>query len=111
MIRDTWRAVLVLVVVTLLLEAAGLRRHGPVTPAAVPVTPAAVPAGAVASWPAAPAWQGSWPPAMPYAGPGPAAGSWPPVASAPPAVETERPLRRVGGAVVDLAEAVIGVLR
>jgi len=129
----------VLVVVTLLLEAAGLRRHGPVTPAAVPVTPAAVPvtpaavpvtpaavpvtpaavpvtpaavpAGAVASWPAAPAWQGSWPPAMPYAGPGPAAGSWPPVASAPPAVETERPLRRVGGAVVDLAEAVIGVLR
>ncbi|NDC26044.1 MAG: hypothetical protein EBZ49_18195, partial [Proteobacteria bacterium] len=103
-IRDTWRAVLVLVVGTLLLEAAGFRRQPPNVATQCQSPPAATP---TASWPAA---GGGWAAAQP----------WPPAAHQPAwtpqpqiivAREATRPLHRVGGAVVELAESVLGVIR
>ena len=94
LVRDTWRAVLV-VVVAVLLRAICAERPAP--PAAAPVAPA---------WqPAAPAWQPApqWAP-MPMA-----PGAWQP-AAAPP-VETPGPIRRVARELVDLSEAVLGVVR
>ena len=83
MARDTWRAVLVLVVGTLLLEAAGLRRR---EPAAAPQPPTVV-----TPWQPMPAWQ---PP--------------PPIVVTS---EPERPLRRVASAVTELLDSAIGVIR
>lgn len=83
MVRDTWRAVLVLIVGTLLLEAAGLRRREP----AAPQTPPTV----ATQWQPQPAWQ---PP--------------PPIVVTS---EPERPLRRVASAVTELFDSAIGVIR
>jgi hypothetical protein len=80
MVRDTWRAVLVLVVGVLLLEAGGLRRQGP-TPS---VETRAMPGQA---------------------------GYSPPVIVNLPQPQPDRPLRRVGEAVVALGDSVIGVFR
>jgi hypothetical protein len=85
-VRDTWRAVLVLVV------AVGHPRQVAAAP-----TPARAP-----PWQPAPVqWQ---PPPV-------ATGAWQPAAAPPPAVETKGPIRRVARELVDLSEAVIGVLR
>lgn len=81
-VRDTWRAVLALVVGTLLLEAAGLRRREPAAPPPQPPTVATQPM---------PAWQ---PP--------------PPIVVTS---EPERPLRRVASAVTELFDSAIGVIR
>lgn len=82
MVRDTWRAVLVLVVGVLLLEAAGLRRR----------EPAAAPPPTVATqWHPMPAWQPQ-----------------PPIVVTS---EPERPLRRVASAVTELFDSAIGVIR
>ncbi len=81
--RDTWRAVLVLVVGTLLLEAAGLRRREPAAPPQPPTV--------ATQWQPMPAWQ---PP--------------PPIVVTS---EPERPLRRVASAVTELFESAIGVIR
>jgi len=82
MVRDTWRAVLVLVVGVLLLEAAGLRRR----------EPAAAPPPTVATqWQPMPAWQPQ-----------------PPIVVTS---EPERPLRRVASAVTELFDSAIGVIR
>jgi len=104
LVYDTWRAVLALVVGILLLEAAGLRNRGDVVVQRQPAPAAMLPA----SWPVA---GGGWPPAQPVAlQPWPPAQHWPAmqanVVQAP-----ERPLHRVGGAVVELAESVLGVVR
>ena len=83
-VRDTWRAVLVVVVAVLLREGFSERP-------AVQATP---------SWPAQPgAWQ-------------PAPGAWQPAPT--PIVVTqpqERPLRRVAAALTELGDSVIGVVR
>lgn len=81
MIRDTWRAVLVLVVGGLLLEAAGLRQQ---PPAPQPVQ-------------AAPQQWGYQPQPAAY-----------PVCANP---EPDRPLRRIGAAVVELGDSMIGAIR
>ena len=83
MARDTWRAVLVLVVGTLLLEAAGLRRREPTAPPQPPTV--------ANQWQPMPAWQ---PP--------------PPIVVTS---EPERPLRRVASAVTELFDSAIGVIR
>lgn len=81
-VRDTWRAVLVLVVGVLLLEAAGLRRR----------EPAAAPPPTVATqWQPMPAWQPQTPIVV--------------------TSEPERPLRRVASAVTELFDSAIGVIR
>lgn len=83
-VRDTWRAVLVVVVAVLL-------RDGFSERPAVQAT---------AAWPAQPgAWQ-------------PAPGAWQP-APAPIVVAQpqERPLRRVAAALTELGDSVIGVVR
>jgi hypothetical protein len=84
MVRDTWQAVLVLVVGTLLLEAAGLRRRGPAEPAAAPPTVAT-------QLQPMPAWQQQTPIVV--------------------TSEPERPLRRVASAVTELFDSAIGVIR
>jgi hypothetical protein len=95
MVRDTWRAVLVLVVGVLLLEAGGLRRQGP-TPS---VETRAMPGQA-----------GYHPPVETRMMPG-YAGYSPPVIVNLPQPQPDRPLRRVGEAVVALGDSVIGVFR
>ena len=91
MIRDTWRAILVLTVGCLLVEASRLDRQVPAVQPAQPAAPA---------WP--PPMQGSW-------GPPPAvATNWQPP---PPIVATERPIRRVARTLVDLADSVLEVIR
>jgi len=87
LVRDTWRAVLA-VVVAVLLRAIFAER------------PAAPPA------PVAPAWQ---PAAVQWAPPPVATGAWQPMPA--PAVEPQGPIRRVARELVDLSEAVIGVVR
>ena len=87
LVRDTWRAVLVVVVVVLLRGVFAER-------------PAAPPA------PVAPAWQ---PAAVQWSPPPVATGAWQPMPA--PAVETQGPIRRVARELVDLSEAVIGVVR
>jgi hypothetical protein len=87
LVRDTWRAVLV-VVVAVLLRAIFAER----------------PAAATA--PVAPAWQ---PAAVQWAPPPVATGAWHPMPA--PAVETQGPIRRVAREFVDLSEAVLGVVR
>lgn len=86
-VRDTWRAVLIVVVVVLLREVLAER-------------PAATPTVATSGWhQPAPAWQ---PPTV--------ATNWPVqqiVVEQPQA----RPLRRIGEAFVDLGDAVIGAVR
>lgn len=87
MIRDIVRAVLVLVVLAVSLELLQIHReaatHLPVAAGGPQVQ--ADPRG----WqPAPPAWQPAYAPAPP-----------------------ERPLRRVAGSVVDLADSVLGVIR
>lgn len=83
MVRDTWRAVLVVVVACLLREVFAERTATP---------PPSVATQAVV----APAWQPVPQPAWPA-----------PV----PAAEPPRPLRRVGEAFVELADSVIGVVK
>jgi hypothetical protein len=87
LVRDTWRAVLVVVVVVLLRAIFAER-------------PAAPPA------PVAPAWQ---PAAVQWAPPPVATGAWQPMPA--PVVETQGPIRRVAREFVDLSEAVLGVVR
>ena len=89
LVRDTWRAVLVVVVVVLLRAIFAER-------------PAAPPA------PVAPAWQ---PAAVQWAPPPVATGAWQPMPTPAPAMETQGPIRRVAREFVDLSEAVIGVVR
>ena len=81
-VRDTWRAVLALVVGTLLLEAAGLRRREPAAPP---------PPTVATQWQPMPAWQPQ-----------------PPIVVTS---EPERPLRRVASAVTELFDSAIGVIR
>jgi hypothetical protein len=85
-VRDTWRAVLVLVVAVLL--------RGIVAEEPAPASP--------------PTWQ---PAPIQWQPPPVATGAWQPAAAPPPAVETKGPIRRVARELVDLSEAVIGVLR
>jgi hypothetical protein len=90
-IHDTWRAVLVVAVAVLLREVLAGRPVAPAAPAA---------------WQQpAPAWQ----PAQPWPTPPVATGAWQPVPA--PAVETRGPIRRVARELVDLSEAVLGVVR
>ena len=81
MVRDTWRAVLILVVGVLLLEAAGLRGR----------TPAAV---------APPQVETRWVQPQPQ-----------PIVIHQPQPQPERPLRRVAAAVTEFGDSVIGVFR
>lgn len=81
-IRDTWRAVLVLAVGTMLLEAAGLRRHPPAVATTAPVYHAAPPMVA---------------PVVIHQ-------------QAPPP-QPDRPLRRVAAAVMEVGDSMIGVFR
>lgn len=90
-VRDTWRAVLVLVVAVLL---RGIVAEEPAAPAPAPQP--------VQQWAAPPA---QWMP------PPVATGAWQPLHPQPPAVETRGPIRQVAREVVDLSEAVIGVFR
>lgn len=83
-VRDTWRAVLVVVVAVLL---RGVFAERPAAPAA-------------------PAWQ---PAAVQWTPPPVATGAWQPAPA--PAVETRGPIRRVAREIVDLSEAVLGVIR
>lgn len=87
MIRDTWRAVLVVVVAVLLREVFAGRPAPP----------------AVATQWVPPAVASQWVPQHPVAN------QW--VQQPPATAQPERPLRRVGGAVLELAESVIGVVR
>jgi hypothetical protein len=87
--RDTWRAVLVVGVVVLLRDVLAER----------PAAPAA---------PVAPAWQ---PAAVQWTPPPVATGAWQPVPQAAPPVETKGPIRRVAREIIDLSEAVLGVVR
>jgi hypothetical protein len=87
LVRDTWRAVLVVVVAVLLRGVFAER-------------PAAPPA------PVAPAWQ---PAAVQWSPPTVATGGWQPMPAQ--AVETQGPIRRVARELVDLSEAVLGVVR
>ena len=87
LVRDTWRAVLVVVVAVLLRVVFAER-------------PAAPPA------PVAPAWQ---PAAVQLAPPPVATGAWQPMPA--PAVETQGPIRRVAREFVELSEAVLGVVK
>lgn len=93
--RDTWRAVLVLVVGFLLLEAAGLRRQGP-----TPSVETHVASGGT----------GYHPPVETHVASG-HAGYHTPVIVNLPQPQADRPLRRVGEAVVALGDSVIGVFR
>lgn len=79
--RDTWRAVLVLVVGVLLLEAAGLRRQEPA--------------------PAPPTVTTNWQPAPPYM----------PTPVVIQQQQPERPLRRVASAIMEFGDSLIGVVR
>lgn len=81
-VRDTWRAVLALIVGVLLLEAAGLRRQEPAP------TPTPTPAVATA------------PPYVPT-----------PFVIQQQQPQPERPLRRVASAVMEFGDSVIGVFR
>jgi hypothetical protein len=81
LVRDTWRAVLVVVVVVLL---RGIFAEKPATHAWQP---------AAAQWTPPPVATGAWQP-MPH-----------------PPVETKGPIRRVARELVDLSEAVLGVVR
>jgi hypothetical protein len=80
-VRDTWRAVLVLIVGVLLLEAAGLRRQEPAAPPSV-VT--------------------NWQPAPPYV---------PTPMVIQQQQQPERPLRRVASAIMEFGDSLIGVVR
>lgn len=86
MVRDTWRAVLVLVVGVILVEVCQ-RPPAPTVATSQPMQPA---------WPAMqpmpPAWQ-------------PVPAPW------PQATVQERPLRRVASALTELGDSVIGVVR
>jgi hypothetical protein len=99
MIRDTYRAILALVVGLVLVERGKPGAWMPLAGPQAAVQPASLsqhPAAAPAAWgpPSPPAWQ-------------PVPAPW--VVTATPA--PERPLVRFGGAVVELAESVLGVVR
>lgn len=83
MVRDTWRAVLVVIVAVLLREVFAER---PATAPAPPTVPTNVQFQAMQAWPQPqpPAWQ---------------------------PVEPDRPLRRVAAALTELGDSVIGVVR
>ena len=92
MIRDTWRAVLVVVTAALLREIALLPR---------PAVPAATPAVTTSWQPQAPAVVTGWQPQYQQ--------QWAamPVVEPPP----QGPIRRVARSVVDLAESMLEVVR
>lgn len=93
MIRDTWRAVLVVVTAALLREIVLLPR--PAVPAATPAVATnwqAPPPTVATGWQQAP-WQH------------PAVATWPPAGQQP------GPIRRVAKSFVDLADTVIEVIR
>jgi hypothetical protein len=81
MVRDTWRAVLVVVTVVLLREVLAER-----PPAAPPAVTTVWQPQAQAAWQQPPAWQ-------------------------PEAQQPDRPLRRVAAALTELGDSVIGVVR
>lgn len=90
LIRDTWRAVLVVVGGSLLLEVHGLQRQ---RPAPAPTPPPAVTTPTVTTY-------GGYPPA------------WQPqIIVQPQPQPPERPLRRVAQAVMELGDSMIGVVR
>lgn len=80
-VRDTWRAVLVLIVGILLLEASSLRRQAPA------------------------------PPTVATAPPPPYMATPMPIVIHQPAPQPERPFRRVASAVMEVGDSVIGVFR
>lgn len=82
LVRDTWRSVLIVVVVVLLREVFAER------PAAVPTVATGWQTQPQAAWVPAPAWQPAPQPAAP-----------------------DRPLRRVAAALTELGDSVIGVVR
>lgn len=84
LVRDTWRAVLVVVVTIVLRE---VLADKPVPPQPVAAT---------------------MPPAPYMAMPAPA---WQPVPVPPPVPEHPKPLRRIGSAVVELGDSLIGAIR
>ena len=81
-VRDTWRAVLVVAVAIVLREVLADRPVPPQPVAAMPAPFMAMPA---------PAWQPLPPP--------------------PPVPEHPKPLRRIGSAVVELGDSLIGAIR
>lgn len=90
MVRDTWRAVLVLVVGVILIEVCQ-RPPAPPVATSQPMQPA---------WPAMQAMPHAWQPV-------PVQAPWPQsMAHAP-----EQPLRRVASALTELGDSVIGVVR
>jgi hypothetical protein len=89
-VRDTWRAVLVVGVVVLLRDVLAERPAAPAAPVV------------------APAWQ---PAAVQWSPPPVATGAWQPMPQAAPPVETKGPIRRVAREIIDLSEAVLGVVR
>jgi hypothetical protein len=107
MIRDTYRAILALAVGLVLVERV---KPGAWMPLAGP-SPAVQPASLTQHQPAvqaawgpqgAPAWQ---PAAAPFVVTAPPMQAW------QPAPNPERPLARFGGALVELADSVLGVVR
>jgi hypothetical protein len=82
-VRDTWRAVLILVVGAVLLEAASLRQPPPSVATQAPPPPPSVATG--------------WHPQ--------------PIVIQQPASPPERPIRRVASAVMEMGDSVIGVFR
>lgn len=88
-VRDTWRAVLVVVVAIVLREVLADRPVPPQPVAATPTPFMAMPAPYMATPTAAPA--PAWQPA--------------------PAPDNPKPLRRIGSAVVELGDSLIGAIR
>lgn len=85
--RDTWRAVLVVVVAALLREVFA-ERPVPPAPAVPPPVATQMQFQPMPAWPQPPAWPPAWQPAEP-----------------------DRPLRRVAAALTELGDSVIGVVR
>ena len=92
LVRDTWRAVLVVVVVIVLREVLA-DRPAPSQPVATPTPP--------------PTMQ-----MMPLPGPAPQWQPAPPGYGNPyPEQRNDRPLRRIGSAIVELGDSLIGAIR
>lgn len=101
LVRDTWRAVLVVVVMIVLREVLAERPapSQPVAAAPAPVMPMMPLPGPVPQWQPAPGY------GNPYQQPTPAHGN------PNPEQRNDRPLRRIGSAVVELGDSLLGAIR
>lgn len=91
LVRDTWRAVLVVVVVIVLREVLA-DRPAPSQPVVAPAAP--------------PTMQ-----MLPLAGPVPQWQPAPVYGNPPPEQRNDRPLRRIGSAVIELGDSLLGAVR